>query len=239
MGLLDLVRCVEVFAVDQRVASVLFAAKVAHEGKRIVRLVLVCRGLCRRADDHDREKREAYHYHREAEQHRIGEYLLLLHGPEKSPEAQAQKRCHEECRSAVEAQSERVDEEKVEICGDLRKVRDDSEEDYCKYHDRYGEYLDVLLERVVSVLALLVIVHEHEGRYGKEVQQVDADGKSHDERNQDYPSVRIRRVGLFVPFRHRPEHEGGHKRGHGVYLSFHCGEPECVAECVCEGSHGT
>ena len=64
----------------------------------------------------------------------------------------------------------------------------------------------------MAVLAFLVVEHEHEGRDCKEVQQVDSDGQTHDERYEHYPSVGIRAVCLFVPFGHGPEYERGHER---------------------------
>ena len=136
---------------------------------------------------------------------------MVLHCPEKSPEAQSKESEHEEYRTAVECHAESVYEEQVEVCGYLRKIRYDSEKDDCQDHYGNSEYLDVFLECVVSVFALLVIEHEDEGRDCKKVQKVDSDGQAHDERDEHDPSVRIWGICLLVPFGHGPEYKCGHQ----------------------------
>ena len=89
----------------------------------------------------------------------------------------------------------------------------------------------------MPVFPLLVIEHEHQSRYCQKVKKVDADGKSHQKAYEHDPAVRIRLIRLIIPFGHRPEHKGCHKRGHGIHFALHCREPESVAEAVCKGSH--
>ena len=65
-----------------------------------------------------------------------------------------------------------------------------------------------------------------------------SDGKSHEERYQQYPSVCIWRIRLLVPSGHRPDYQGGEKRRHRIDLTLDCGEPECIREAVCQCSDG-
>ena len=91
----------------------------------------------------------------------------------------------------------------------------------------------------MSVFPLFVIEHEDEGRNRKEIKQMDTDRQTHQEGYEDDPPVGIRSVGLVVPLCHRPEHQRSDKGRHGVHLSFHSREPECVAECICKCAHGS
>ena len=43
---LNFIRSIEILAVDQRIAAVLLASQIADQCERIVRLILVGRGLC-------------------------------------------------------------------------------------------------------------------------------------------------------------------------------------------------
>ena len=65
---------------------------------------------------------------------------------------------------------------------------------------------------------------------------MDTDGQSHQEGDEDDPTVGVRPVGLLVPLGHRPENEGGEQGRHGIDLAFDRGEPERVGEAVCQGS---
>ena len=60
----------------------------------------------------------------------------------------------------------------------------------------------------MAVFPLLVIIHEHEGRNSKKIEEVDTDRKTHEEGDEHDPSVRIRLVRLLIPFRHGPEYKG-------------------------------
>ena len=91
----------------------------------------------------------------------------------------------------------------------------------------------------MAILSLLIIEHEHQRRNGEEVQEVDTDRKSHQERNEHDPSVGIWLVSLLIPLGHRPEDHGGEEGRHRIYLTFDCREPESVAESVGKSSHST
>ena len=84
---------------------------------------------------------------------------------------------------------------------------------------------------------LFVIDYEHDGRNGQQVQQVDADGKAHQETDEDQPAVGIRLVGLLLPFEGGPEHDRREERGHGIDLTFHGREPERIGKTVGESAH--
>ena len=238
-SLLYIIWSIEILSIDKRIASVLLAAKVAHECIRIVWLILICRSLCARTDDHNAEERESYDDHREAQKGRIGQHLLLLQCTEKAPEASTQKEQHEHCRTRIERHAKAVYKESVKTGGYLRKVWDDTENNYRKDSHRHKEYLDILLESVMSVLPLLIIEHEYESRDCKQIEEMDSDGKTHQERNQNDPSVRIWLIRLFVPLCHRPEDKGSEERRHRIHLTLDCREPECVAECVGKRTYGT
>ena len=64
----------------------------------------------------------------------------------------------------------------------------------------------------MAVLPLLVIEHEDQSRYGKEVQKVDADGKSHQKAYEHYPAVGVWPVCLLIPLCHGPEYKSCHQR---------------------------
>ena len=64
----------------------------------------------------------------------------------------------------------------------------------------------------MTVLPLLIIEHEHESRNRKQVEEVDSDGKTHQERYKHDPPVCIWLVSLLVPLDHRPEHQGCEER---------------------------
>ena len=204
----DFIWRIEILSVHKRIASVLLTSEIAHECERIVRLVLVCRSLRARSDDHDGKEREADHDHGEAQKDCVCKHFLLLHSAEKSEEADSEKGCHEECRAAVERKSERVDEEKIEICSELWQIRYDSEKDHGKNHNRYQEDLHILHHGVMAILTLLVIIQEHKGRDREKVEQVDTYREAHKEGDQHDPSVCIRLVSLLVPLDHGPEHKG-------------------------------
>ena len=89
----------------------------------------------------------------------------------------------------------------------------------------------------MTVFSLLIVEHEHQRRNGEEVQEVNSYRESHQERYEHDPSVGIRLVSLLIPLGHRPEDHGSEERRHRIYLTLDCREPECVAECVCKGSH--
>ena len=91
----------------------------------------------------------------------------------------------------------------------------------------------------MPVLPLLIVEHEHERRNCKQVQEVDSDGQTHQERYEHDPSVGIRLVRLLVPLDHCPEHEGCEKRRHRIDLTLYRREPECIAECVRKRTYGT
>ena len=65
---------------------------------------------------------------------------------------------------------------------------------------------------------------------------MDAYRQTDDIGNEDNPTVAVGTVGFFFPFQNEPEHQGGEKTGVGVYLAFHSGKPEGVAERVDEGA---
>ena len=132
---------------------------------------------------------------------------------------------------------EAVHEDPVEESRHLREKRD--EDEHHEAEDGYGEQqdLDYLPESERLVLSLPVVVHEHHERYGKEVQQVHSDGKSHEEGDQHYPAVAVAPVRLFVPPGHRPDDHGGEQGRHRIDLAFHGGEPESVGEGIGKGSY--
>ena len=61
-------------------------------------------------------------------------------------------------------------------------------------------------------------------------------GESHEEADEHYPSSGIGLVSFFIPACHQPEYNGCEQGGHCIDLGFYGGEPECVAEAVCQGS---
>ena len=234
---LEIVGSVEILPVEERNASVLLTAEVADEGVGVIGLVLVGRGLDRGTDDHYREQREADDERCQAEEEGVEEHLVFLQRREKSPEAKREKRQDEECRAAVIGKVETVDEDAVEEGRDLRKVRDEYEHDRSLDHDTDHEYAHKLPEGVFSVLVLAVVVHEHEGRDGQEVQKVDAYGKTHKEGYEHYPAVGMWLVGVVVPLCHRPEDKGGEKGRHRIDFALDGREPESVREAVGKGAH--
>ncbi len=129
-----------------------------------------------------------------------------------------------------------VHEKQVKIGGRLRKVRYYHKEDKRQYHARERKDSHELPECISPVFALPVIIEEDEARNRQQVQQVNAYRKSHQEADQHNPAVRVGFVRLFVPLRHRPEHERREERGHRIDLTLDRREPKCVREAVCECS---
>ena len=91
----------------------------------------------------------------------------------------------------------------------------------------------------MSVFSLLIIIKEDKGRNCQQVQQMDTDGKSHQEGNQHDPPVCIRSVSLLIPFGHCPENQGGEKGRHRIDLTLYGRKPEGVAETVGKGADST
>ena len=238
-GLEDLIGRVEVLAVHQRRTAVLLAVEVPDEGEGIVRLVLVGRRQDAGTDDHDAEDRESDHDGRQAEQDRVPQDLAFVQGLEQAPEAQRQDRHQEEGGTAVDRQMKGIDEEQVEVGGQFRKIRDQEEEEEADDDGGQQENAGELPERIFPVFFLPVIIKENDGRDGQEVQQVHADGKTHQEGDQDDPAVGMRPVRLLVPLGHGPEDHGGEEGRHGIDLAFDGGEPEGVGETVGKGADRT
>ena len=123
---------------------------------------------------------------------------------------------------------ESVDKDPVEECCNLRKVRDKQEYKYRLYHHSYHENAKELLERQFLILILPVIIHEYKSRNRQKVQQMDTYRQTHQEGNEDNPTVGMRFVSLFVPFAHGPKYECREKRRHSIDLTFDCREPESI-----------
>ena len=208
---LNLVWSIEILSIYKWIAAILLSAKVTHKCERIVRLVLIGRSLCYRADHNDAEERESYHDHSEAKQYCVCKNLLLLHCAEKAPEARSKQDSHEEYSSAVEWKSKRIHKETIEMSRYLRQIWNDSEQDNSKNHNRNCEDLDIFLSAVVSVLSLLVVEHEHQSRDCKKVQKVDSDRKAHQEADKHDPTVCIWSVCLIIPLGHAPEYKSSNK----------------------------
>ena len=226
------IRGIKILPVQYRIGTVLLAPQIPYESKRIVRLVLVRRRLGCRTDDYHRKYGETYDNHRKTEEQGIRQHRLLLHSMEKPPETCSQQGYHEKGGSGVERESQNIHEKQVGICREFRQIRYDTEQDDGEYDGGKQEYLHILPERIMPVLTLLVVEHEDKSRNRKQVQQVYAYGQAHQKRYEHYPPVRIRRVGLFVPLRHRPEYHRREKRRHRIDLSFDRRKPESVGEAV-------
>ena len=56
-----------------------------------------------------------------------------------------------------------------------------------------------------------IIIYHHDGRNGKQVQQMDADGETHHIKYKNDPAVCFRFFGFVFPFQNGPEYEGGKK----------------------------
>ena len=108
---LEVVVCAIVLAIDKGSLAVLLTGKVSHQGKGIVRLVLVSRSLSARTDDVYGENRESYGNHGEAQKRRVQQQFALLHSLNYSPEAKREQRHHKERRTAVIRQMQYVHEE--------------------------------------------------------------------------------------------------------------------------------
>ncbi len=235
---LQVIGRIEILAVQERRGAVLLAGEIAHQRIGVVRLVFVRRRLDGGTDDDDGEQGETDHERRHAEHHRVPEHLVLLERMEQRPETEGQERHHEEQRSAVVREPEAVHEDAVEEGRQLGQIRDEQEHEQELDDHADHENAQQALERQLLVLVLPVIVHEHESRDGEEVQEVDADGKAHQEGDQDDPAVRMGLVGLFVPLAHGPEDQGRHERRHRIDLALHGGEPKRVGEGIGQGAHG-
>ena len=57
--------------------------------------------------------------------------------------------------------------------------------------------------------------------------------------NQNQPAVGMGLISMILPFQDQPEYQGCKGGRVGIYLSFHCTEPEGVAECVDQRSYHT
>ena len=82
------------------------------------------------------------------------------------------------------------------------------------------------------------IIDHYDGRDREEVQQVNADGKSHHKKYEDDPFVGSGLIGTVFPFQHHPEYQGGKEGGKGIYLTFNGAEPEGIAESIGQGANG-
>ena len=234
---LDFIGGAIVLPVQQRRGAVLLPAQVTHQGVGVVGLILVGGRLHAGADNHDGEEGEARHQRGHAQQHRIEEHFLLLQGSEQAPEAQHQHAHQEEEGARIVRQAETVHEDAVEPGGQLGEVRD--KEVHQQEFDDYADTEDAgqLLEGQLLVQVLAVVVHEHEGRDGKEVQQVYADAQAHQEGDEHNPAVGVGFIGLLVPLAHGPEDQGREEGRHGIHFSLHGAEPEGVGEAVSQSTH--
>ena len=66
---------------------------------------------------------------------------------------------------------------------------------------------------------------------------MDADGKTHQEGNQDDPAVGMGLVRVFIPRAHGPENQGRKQGRHRIDLPLDRREPEGVGETVGKGAH--
>ena len=174
-GVVKVIWSVPVLAVKKRRGAVLLTAEVTHKGVGVVRLVLVGGRFHAGADNHYGEQAEAHDQCGHAKQNRVPEYPALLEGCKESPEAKGQKGHHEKQGAAVVRQAEAVHKQAVHPCRNLRKVRDEDVNQEELYHNAYEEDADELFGGQFLVLVHAVIVHEHKGGDGKEVQKVNAD----------------------------------------------------------------
>ena len=235
---LDLIGSPVILPVQQRRGAVLLAAQIPHQGVGVVGLIFVGGRFHAGADNHDGEKGEARHQRGYAQQHRIEEHPLLFQGGEKAPEAQHQHAHQEEEGARIVRKAEAVHEDAVEPGGQLGEVR--NEQVHQQEFDDYADTEDAgqLLEGQLLVQVLAVVVHEHEGRDGKEVQQVYADAQAHQEGDEHNPAVGVGFIGLLVPPAHGPEDQGREEGRHGIHFSLHGAEPEGVGEAVRQRANG-
>ena len=77
----------------------------------------------------------------------------------------------------------------------------------------------------------------------EQVEQVDTDGEAGEVGYEDEPTVASGLVSMVFPLEHQPEDNCREEAAVGIYLAFHCAEPEGVAEGIdqcagqCAGFH--
>ena len=175
----------------------------------------------------ERDTRQGHRQHERNEGARVQRLMTVRghDGPNEGDGSQNQV----DAETRVERQVQRVHEEQLKPARQRRNARDHAVEDSSQYQHTGEQREERALPRE---LVFVEIVHQHDGRNGQQVQQVDADRETHQVRNQDQPAVTARLFCVLVPFQDSPEHHGGEQARRGIHLAFHGREPERVAERV-------
>ena len=146
--------------------------------------------------------------------------------------------CHEQQRvderAHVEAPVQIVDGKELEPRGHLDYAGYDAIEDSAQQRRR-NDHRPHRARACDGVV--LEIVDHHDGRDGKQIEQMDAYRQAHQIGYQDYPAVRLRLGRRVFPLEDSPEHHRRKERRHGVDLALDGREPERVRKRVGQRAH--
>ena len=122
----------------------MFTTQITHQGKRIVRLILIGRRLDGRTDDTNGENGKADNNGRQTKQSRVDKHFLVLVGIEDAPEAKTHQEEHKERGSHIVRTAQCIDKKQVKIGRSLRQIRDNQKENQRQNHHRLQKYAENL-----------------------------------------------------------------------------------------------
>ena len=201
-------------AVEQRTVTVLLAVKVVFKGEDVIGAVLIHRGVgvgtnhqsgVRAVTDEDDR-----HHQDTGIQPSPKVFIGILRMFDVCTFLRIENRPREDSHgeydtyreTRIERTSEPVYEQEFEPSDQRREAGDNAVQNNQKHQAGGQECINQPLPRE---LVAAEIIHQTDGRDGQQVQQVNADGQSHEVRDSDQPSVTTLFVCLLIPFEDQPE----------------------------------
>ena len=125
---------------------------------------------------------------------------------------------------------ELVDKEDIKVARQVDDAGNDTPKHNGKDDNRNQSTDNEALERRFGIL--LEVYDIDDGGDGQQVEQMDTDGHTDQEADEDEPAERVAVVGLLFPLEDGPEHHCREERGHSVDFALDGREPVGVGEGV-------
>ena len=203
----------------QRTVSVLLTVEVGEHGKGIVGPVLVHGRLCTGPDNGHGIGGVSDDKHRYTHQDGVHQCIFLLElGAVDAKAQQANEQEEVDGHTSIVAQPDSIGEEQLEPGCHAHEAGDD---DVHGPQDRNGRQ-NSIDDSLAVHFVFSEVVDQNNGRDGKQVKQVNADGESDEIGNKDEPAVGVGLIGNVFPFQDGPEYHRGKEGRGGVNLCLHC-----------------